>query len=449
MKRILILGAGRSATSLINYLLEQADTYDWIVTVADMSLELALQKIGNSSRGNAVQLNAIQDVTRREALIQGADLVVSMLPPHLHVYPAKDCLRFNTNLTTASYVSPEVQALSTEAAEKGLTFLFEMGLDPGIDHMSAMQIIDHIRDLKGEIQSFKSYAGGLVAPESDNNPWHYKFSWSPRNVVLAGQGVAKYLYQNRYKHVNYSRLFAQSALVDVPGMGIYEAYPNRASLTYREAYGLDNIPTILRATLRHRGYCSAWNLLIQLGLTNDSYTMDYSEDMTYALWVESYLPPSNGKTWGSLKERLAEYFGLNVEDESLAKLEWLGLFEEKLIEKVDATPAQILQDLLEKKWKLEPEDKDMIIMQHEFEYTKEGKTYRHTSTLVQKGENASDTAMSRLVGVPLAIGAKHILLGNITNAGVHIPIKPEIYNPVMKELADYGVKFSSKDEEIN
>lgn len=449
MKRVLVIGAGRSATSLINYLLEQAERYNWQVTVADISLELALEKIGQSPCGHAIQLNAVEDITRRRALIKGSDLVVSMLPPHLHIHPLKDCLRFNTNLTTASYVSPEVKTFSDGATQKGLTFLFEMGLDPGIDHMSAMQIINHIRSKGGEIQSFKSYAGGLVAPESDNNPWHYKFSWSPRNVVLAGQGLTKYLYQGHYKYVNYSRLFTEAKLIEVMGMGTYEAYPNRASLTYREAYSLENIPTILRATLRHRGYCAAWNLLVQLGLTDDSYLMEDSDNLTYANWLSSYLPPSKGKAWPSLKARLAEYFALDTESESLTKLEWLGLFEDKKIGKPGATPAQILQNLLERKWKLEPQDKDMILMQHELEYVLKGKNYRHTSTLIQKGDNAKDTAMSKLVGIPLGIGAKHILLGTISNKGVHIPIKPEIYAPVMKELADYGVAFQSKDEKLS
>lgn len=447
MKKILIIGAGRSASSLIQYMLENAETYDWQITVADMSLELANQKIDGNARGTAVEFN-VMDTQHRISLIEQADMVVSMLPAFLHIHVAKDCLEIGRNLATASYVSDELKELDEAVKAKGLIFLGEIGLDPGIDHMSAMQLIDAIRDKGGDIKSFRSYAGGLVAPESDNNPWHYKFTWNPRNVVLAGQGIAKYLHNGRYRHVPYHRLFSHVRTIEVPTMGEYEAYPNRASLKYINAYGLEGIPTILRATLRHKGFCKAWNLLVQLGLTDDTYKMDYIEELSYKQWMRSYLPPSLEvkSNTHSIREQLALLFELDKEDEALNQLEWLGLFEDTLIPIDDASPAEILQHLLEQKWQLQPEDKDMIIMQHEIEFELDGKAYKHKSTLVQKGKDASDTAMSYLVGLPLAIGVKNIILGNIELKGVHIPIYQEIYNPVMTELATLGVEF--KEEEM-
>lgn len=442
MKRVLVIGAGRSATSLIDYLLEKAEKYDWFITVADASLELATQKVEGRERGKAVALDALNS-EQRAPLVQEADVVVSMLPPFLHHHVAGDCVKYGKHMATASYVSNEVRAFDQEAKEKGLLILGELGLDPGIDHMSAMQMIDHIKEEGGEITSFKSAAGGLVAPESDTNPWHYKFSWSPRNVVLAGQGIAKYMYKGQYKHVTYHRLFDEVEAMEIPAMeGEYEAYPNRVSLKYNSVYGLENTPTVIRQTIRYKGYCRAWNLLVHLGLTDDSYKLPYSEELTYASLIRSFLPEADeALDLPNLRARVAHHFNLDINDEALDLLEWLDIFKEIPIAFDEASPAEILQSILEYKWKLKPEDKDMIIMQHDFEYKKAGQDYRQISTMVFTGENAEDTAMAKLVGLPLAMGVKNILLGNISVKGVNIPILPEIYNPIMKELADYGVEF--------
>lgn len=449
MKKILIIGAGRSATSLIHYMLKHAETYNWQIKVADTSLDLATEKVQGHSRGTAVSFNAL-DEEERLPYLQEADFVVSMLPAHLHIHVAKDCLRLGKDLATASYVSPELKSMQEEVKAKGLIFLNEIGLDPGIDHMSAMQMINGIRAKGGEIKAFYSYTGGLVAPESDTNPWHYKFSWNPRNVVLAGQGVSQYLYEHRYRHTPYHRLFSKSDLVYIPNMGWYDAYPNRTSLKYKGSYGLDDIPTIMRGTLRHKGFCKAWDLLVRLGLTDDSYKMDYIDDLTYRQWVRSYLPPNLERIGhGTLRGQLASLFHLNLADEALDKLEWLGLFSDEKIPLKEGSSAQILQELLERKWKLEPEDKDMILMQHEVEYLLNGQKKRHLSTLVAYGENSSNTAMAQLVGLPLAIGVKHILLGNITTKGVVIPIEPEVYEPVMAELKELGVGFDAMDIDLD
>lgn len=449
MKKVLIIGAGRSATSLIDYLLDNAEKHDWQITVADRSLELAQQKVEGRTRGKAVSFNALVEEERKPYL-EDADLVVSMLPAHFHIHVAKDCLKMGKSLATASYVSPELKELDQAVKDKGLIFLNEIGLDPGIDHMSAMQFINEVRAKGAKIHAFYSYAGGLVAPESDTNPWHYKFTWNPRNVVLAGQGVAKYLYEGRYRHVPYHQLFCGSDMVYVPSMGWYDAYPNRTSLKYRGSYGLDDIPTIMRGTLRHKGFCKAWDLLVQLGLTDDSYKMEYSDDLTYKQWLRSHLPHNLERfNTNNIRVQMASHFFLNLADNALDKLQWLGLFSDEKIPIDDASPAQILQELLERKWKLAPEDKDMIIMQHEIEYTLGGQKKRHISTLVNYGDNATDTAMARLVGLPLAIGVKHILLGNIKSKGVVIPIQPDVYEPVMKELAEYGVGFEEIEMELN
>lgn len=448
MKQVLIIGAGRSATSLIHYMLEHAPKHDWEIIVADSNLALAEEKVAPYPIGKAVTFNAL-DEAERQPYLEAADFVVSMLPAHLHIHVARHCLALGKNLATASYVSPELKELDAEVKAKGLIFLNEIGLDPGIDHMSAMQMINNIRNKGGKISAFYSYAGGLVAPESDNNPWHYKFSWNPRNVVLAGQGISQYLYEHRYRHTPYHRLFNKSDLVFVPDMGWYDAYPNRTSLKYKGSYGLDDIPTIMRGTLRYRGFCKAWDLIVQLGLTDDTYKMSYSDDLTYRKWLRSYLPP-NLERFGyvTLRTQLASLFNLNPADEALDKLEWLGLFSDEPIPLDEATAAQVLQELLERKWKLEPEDKDMILMQHEVEYELGDQKKRHMSTLVHLGENSSNTAMAQLVGLPLAIGVKHILLGNITSKGVCIPITPEIYEPVMQELSEYGVVFKELEVDL-
>lgn len=445
MKQVLVFGAGRSASSLINYLLDNSEIFDWYVTVADASLETAQKKVGGHNRGKAIGLN-INDTSVRREYIKNADVVVSLMPPNLHHIIAEDCIMYGKNLATASYVSEQIQALDKKAKEKGLLFLCELGLDPGIDHMSAMQLIDKIKTNGANITSFKSGAGGLVAPESDNNPWHYKFSWAPRNVVLAGQGIAKYLHKGKLRHLPYHRLFTEAEIIDVKGMGNYEAYPNRISLKYENAYGLVGVPTILRQTIRHKGFCKAWNLLVQIGMTDDSYMMDYAKNLTYASLVESFLPVDDSLYFPDLRSRIAHYFGLDYHDEALEMLEWLDIFKEIPIEFEKATPAQILQVILEHKWKLETDDKDMIIMQHEVQYEDANKNLKkHYSTMVYKGENADKTAMAQLVGLPLAIGVKNILLGNYNDLnGVHIPILSQIYEPIMSELNDLGVKFEER-----
>jgi saccharopine dehydrogenase-like NADP-dependent oxidoreductase len=446
MDNILIIGAGRSSIYLIDYVLEQARQFNWHVTVADADPELAIHKVNNHPNGKGTWLD-VHKVNDRRDLISRADVVVSLLPAHLHLEVAQDCLTLRKHLITASYVSRQIQGLGDEARERALIFMGEMGLDPGIDHMSAKQRLDEIKKKGGKITSFYSYTGGLVAPESDNNPWHYKFSWNPRNVVLAGQGTAQYLEDSKLKYVPYNRLFSTIREIDVPGLGKYEVYANRDSLMYRDMYNLGSIPNLLRGTIRYKGYCEAWDALVQIGLTDASFPILDSEEITYHEFLDAYVG-SSSKT-GTLKEKVAKLLEQEEGSELMKKLEWLGIFSKRKIKLKAATPALILENLLLEKWSMSPDDKDMVIMQHIIEYKLGSKNHRMTSTLIMKGENSEHTAMSKLVGLPIGIFVKLVMKNEIKTVGVNIPVMPEVYIPVLKELEEFGVHFIEEDVVIN
>jgi len=437
MKRILIIGAGRSSSALINYVLNKAEQLGWQVTVADADPAAAEAKIKRHPRGIPAWLDVMKTNDRRD-LIGRSDIVVSLLPAHLHIEVAQDCIRLKKHLVTASYVSQELYRLGDEARDRELIFMGEMGLDPGIDHMSAMLRLDKIRDRGGEIIAFRSFTGGLVAPESDDNPWRYKFTWNPRNVVLAGQGTAQYLEDRKLKFIPYSRLFGNPWRVKVMGLGDMEAYANRDSLLYREQYGLQDIPTILRGTLRYPGFCEAWNALVQIGLTDADFPILDSEKISYHELMEALAP----RGVGSVKDRIAGLLEEAPDGDVMKKLEWLGLFRKKRIRLRDATPALILEKLLLDKWKLKAKDRDMIVMQHQIDFKLNGKNYRETSNLIMKGENAEDTAMARTVGLPMGIFVRLISEDKIKATGVHIPTMREVYEPVLEELVEYGMEFS-------
>lgn len=441
MNNILILGAGRSANACIQYVLTNAKENNWTVVVADADLTTATRKVGNHPNGRAVWLDATK-AEERQGLIQRADVVISLLPPHMHVEVAYDCIRLKKHLITASYVSKDIYKLSDEFRNKELIFMGEMGLDPGIDHMSAMQKIDEIKAKGGKITAFTSNAGGLVALENlEKNPWRYKFTWNPRNVVKAGQGTAQYLENGKFKYIPYNRLFKEYKLIEIPGFSEpFEVYANRDSLLYREAYGLDDIPSLYRGTIRYRGFCDAWNALLQIGLTDGTYPIMDSDKITYHELMEGFLGKP-GKPGASVKERVAEMLGETEFSPVMKKLDWLGLFSKKKIGIPNATPALILEELLLDKWKLSAKDKDIILMQHEFEYELEGKKYHLTSTMQLKGTDADDTAMAKLVGLPLGIFAKFLMTNKIQTVGVNIPVRKEIYVPVLEELKQYGVIF--------
>jgi saccharopine dehydrogenase-like NADP-dependent oxidoreductase len=442
MRKILILGAGRSASALINYLVRHAGEQQWRLTVADQRPDNARQLIGaGTDVAEAVALNAT-DPQARASLIAGHDLVISMLPAFMHMDVLKDCLRLKRHVITPSYVPDALWAMNADFKAAGLTVLNEMGLDPGIDHMSAMRVLDRIRAVGGRMEAFESYCGGLVAPESDDNPWGYKFSWNPRNVVLAGHGgAARYIRNGATKYIPYHQLFRQVARVEVAGHGIFDGYANRDSLKYRSHYGLDGIPTLLRGTLRKAGYCEAWNVFVQLGCTEDGFIMELPENAGWSQYLDAFLPQSTGST----RDNLASYLGLDPNGEVVQKLEWLGLFDRDTPIGVSGlSPAATLQHLLEQKWKLGPNDKDLVVMWHRFRYTLEGRTHTRHASLGVIGEDQMYTAMARTVGLPIAIGAKLLLNGGISDRGVLLPLKPAIYDPVLDELETHGVKFTEE-----
>ncbi|MFC6997657.1 saccharopine dehydrogenase family protein [Rufibacter roseus] len=442
MKKILLLGAGRSASVLIDYLVSNAAAEKWQVTIGDVTVDHLAPEVREHEQVSVFPFD-VHDLAQRETCIVEADVVISMLPAAFHPLVAETCLSQNRHLVTASYVPPEIKAMDEEAKEKGLTFIMECGLDPGIDHMSAIKIIHHIKAQGGTVTSFKSFTGGLVAPESDNNPWHYKFTWNPRNVVLAGQGTAKFIQNGTYKYIPYHHLFNRTETFLVDGFGYFDGYANRDSLGYRKLYGLDNIPTMLRGTLRRAGYCQAWHVLVQLGLTDDSYSLEGSDRMTYRELVESLLPAKTQEK--NLRERVAKYIGLNPEADELRLVEWTGLFDELPIDLEKATPAQALEKLLTQKWKLSPGDKDMIVMLHQFEYELNGQRKSLTSSLVVIGEDEVKTAMAKTVGLPIGIATKLLLQGKLRQTGVVVPLQAELYEPVLEELEQYGVKFKERE----
>lgn len=438
MKKIFLIGAGRSTTSLIKYLLDHATQFNWHIVVGDSSYDLAKSKIGDHEFGTAVSF----DVFNNDQLsnqVQRADLIISMLPASLHHFVAKECLVHSKPLLTASYVSKEIKAMNAEAEDKGLLFLMECGLDPGIDHMSAMLEIDRIKSQGGELVSFKSFTGGLVAPESDNNPWNYKFTWNPRNVVLAGQGVVKFIRNGKYKYIPYNSLFTRTERVTVKGYGDFEGYANRDSLSYREVYHIEQIPTLFRGTLRRPGFSEAWNTFVRLGMTDDSYIMEDSEQMTYRDYINSFLVYSETD---SVEQKLAKFLGVEQSSGVIKKIEWLGLFGNEKVGLKKATPAQILQQCLEAKWKLEPTDKDMIVMQHQFEYKIKSEVKKYTTSMVVLGDDGENTSMSKTVGIPLGIAAKLMLTDKIKATGVQVPIHKELYQPILEELEkEHGISF--------
>lgn len=454
MKNILLIGAGRSASTLIKYLLENSQRENWKITVADLSVEFAIQKAGNHPNARAIAFDVNNEKQRIDE-ISKAHLVISMLPATMHLPVAKECLKQKKHLVTASYVSKQMKELDVEAKASGILFLNEMGLDPGIDHLSAMKVIDDVKAKGGTIITFRSYCGGLIAPESNNNPWGYKFTWNPRAVVMAGQlgdsagATAQFLENGKIKYIPYTRLFSNVHTVKVDGWGQFEAYANRDSLSYIELYGLHQVKNMLRGTLRMPGFCRAWNAFVQLGLTDDNCKVSNAEKISYAELISSFLPEGDSR---SVKKKLAKFLREKENSPVIKKLEWLGIFKKQKIGLKDVSPAEILLDLLMKKWSLKPHDKDMVIMQHEFEYLippfrsshiKNKKNVRRiTSYMVVIGDDQINTAMAKTVGLPLGIATKLILQEKINLSGVLIPTVKEIYRPVLAELKEFGIQFN-------
>jgi saccharopine dehydrogenase-like NADP-dependent oxidoreductase len=500
IKHIVLFGAGKSATVLIDYLKTIASENIWQVTVADSNLEVVQAKVGAHDLVKAAQVN-IENAAQRKSIVEKADIVISMMPPNLHHLVALDCIELGKNLLTASYVSESINAMQNEIEKKGLLFLCEMGLDPGIDHMSAMQIFHRIKEQGGKITSFKSHCGGLVAPESDDNPWHYKISWNPRNVVLAGKAGADYKENGKEVHLPYAELFNADKIVEVPEHGIFAYYPNRDSLAYEKLYELENIGTLMRTTLRHPDFNFGWKNIVDLKLTDEEKV--YATDgMSVAAFFKEHFEKNGFSNWlnnmltsrldyaknmmeklmqlmeaeeeagnegsvdeeimmidekGSLttldieevKDKAAESVAGKMHEANLSmkQLFFLGLDDdETIINKGLCSAADVLQFILEEKWALQPEDKDMIVMMHEIGYEINGINKEIKSSVVLKGDDSIHTAMAKTVGLPLGIAAKLILEGKIKEKGLHIPVSPEIYEPVLAELEKHGIIFHETEE---
>lgn len=429
--QILVFGAGKSATVLIRYLGGITAKKNWICTVADQDLNTLNSKIKSYPNLRAAALS-IEDEAARQGLIKAADIVISLLPPGLHFLVAKDCVALKKNLLTASYLDTQIKSLEKEINEAGLLFIGEMGLDPGIDHMSAMQIIDHIKAYGGHINSFKSHCGGLIAPESDTNPWNYKISWNPRNIVTAGKAGAIYKEQGKSVSKTYDEIFDNCAQLAIPNLGKLAYYPNRDSLSYIPLYQLSTAQTFIRTTLRYAEFCLGWNKIVQAQLTNDDEKID-TNGLSYAQFFE---------------EHLNKYKVELNSPELVKQFQFLGLHDPTLINKGTLTTAQILQEILEDKWKLEAGDKDLIVMLHELEYSINNKKYALQSSLVVKGDDELHTAMAKTVGLPLGIAAVLILENKIALKGLHIPIIKEIYEPVLAELIKEGIAFEETKTEL-
>jgi saccharopine dehydrogenase-like NADP-dependent oxidoreductase len=500
MKTILLFGAGRSATVLIDYFLENAVTENWRLTVVDADLKLAESKVRHSNYAQAVSFDVRNDEDRSKYIRQ-ADVVVSLLPPSLHIIIARECVRLRKSLLTASYVDPEITGLREEIEKHKLLFLCEMGLDPGIDHMSAMKLINDIRRRNGRIHSFISHCGGLVAPESDDNPWHYKISWNARNIIMAGKAGAHYMQDGEEVRIGYEDLFSPGRSVTIPSSGEWSWYPNRDSLSYLPLYGLDHVNTFIRTTLRHPDFIYGWKNIIDLKLTDEAvlYNSDgktlqqlFKEHMDlngFSEWLNKKLTDRFAETKGMLenlmklveaesaaqqggegipssfmaadqegnlqeveidevKNKAASYLAHKMHEANLTlkQLFFLGMDDNETVVNIGkCSAADILQFAAEKKLALRPYDRDMIIMMHQLGWLDETGIQKTTvSTLIVKGENNLRTAMAKTVGLPLAIAVRLLLNGKIKTTGLHIPTLPDIYEPVLQELETHGISFSEE-----
>lgn len=496
LKHIVLFGAGKSSTFLIEYLVGQLPLYHWKFTVLDANRQAAQHKLGVAVNAKAIEWVA-DDADLRNAYIQSADIVISLLPPALHYPIALACLEYNKNFLTASYIDKNLRGISDVIKEKNLLFLCEMGLDPGIDHMSAMQLIHRLQKDDAVITSFRSHCGGLVAPESDDNPWRHKISWNPGNMVAAGKSAAQYRENNYEKVLLYEELFNSLSVVDVPGIGALAWYPNRDSLAYIDIYNINSAENFVRTTLRYPEFCFGWKNVVQLKLTDETPEYDtngmslkaffqqHLHKHGFAEWIEKQLTTRFIQT-KKLLEKLQQL--LNAEEEvdkvqmkelrdfmmvddngrlldvnldeikttaaatvagqmheanlAMKQLFYLGMDDDKtIINRGICSAADVLRFALEIKLPLKQNDKDLVVMLHEIEYEKNDEHHTLIRTLVLKGENGVRTAMAKSVGLPLAIAAKLILLGKINITGLHIPVLPEIYEPVLEELKDFGISF--------
>ncbi|CAI8299871.1 MAG: Uncharacterised protein [Owenweeksia sp. TMED14] len=445
MISIIILGAGRSTSSLIEYLATHSDHNKWTLTVVDIDKETIHRKCDRYSNVNGVA----DDLRKSDILekwISSGDVIVSMLPAFMHPIVAAACLKYDKHMVTASYAGSEMKSLDSLAKEKDLIFMNECGVDPGIDHMSTMEIIERLRDDNSEILSYESFTGGILAPESAKTLWNYKFTWNPRNVVLAGAGSAvKFIQEGLYKFIPYNKLFRRTEFIKIPGYGRFEGYANRDSLKYISEYGLNGIPTMYRGTLRRPGFCRAWDVFVKLGATDDSYEMDNVLGMTHRSFINCFL--AYHKT-DSVELKLMHYLQIPQDSEIMNMLNDINILSDEKVGLERGTPAQILQHMLEKKWTMGKGDVDMLVMWHRIYFKKDNTKYRLESSMVVKGKTIEDTAMAFTVGLPVGIATRLVALDKIKSRGVLLPMRKELYQPILKELSEWGIRFDERVTEV-
>ncbi len=447
MKNVLILGAGQSTPYLIDYMLREAEKHDWFITVCDMNYETAALHVNGHSNGLAIEFD-VNDERMRKAQISKSDVVINMLAPTFQYLIALDCLNFGKHMITASYENINIQDLHKDALRKDILILNEMGLDPGIDHMSAISLIHKIKEEGGQIKTFISYGSGLPAPEVESNPLKYCITWNPRNVVMSGESGAQYMENRKVKILSHHALFQRTWSVDVDGIGTLEAYPNRDSIIYRELFKIPNVETMIRGTLRYPGWCETWLQLVKLGYPNENMRIPNLSEFSYSDLVETFLPVNDSGS--KIQQRVANFLGINPTGEIMKKLNWLGIFSQDKIKGNPKTAAEVLKDLLIEKMPLPAGARDMVALVHEIEavYPDKNKKYRITSTLIEFGEPNGFTAIAKTVGLPAAIAAKLLLTDRLPITGCQIPTHPVIYKPVLEELENLGLKFVEKVEEI-
>ncbi len=438
-KSVIILGAGRSATSLINYLLDVSEHKAFKISIGDLDTENISSRF---PRARSFHFD-VEDKSQAKKHLKDADLIISMLPAHLHIRVATICAESGINLLTASYLNDDIKALDHQFRDNSACCIMELGLDPGLDHMSALKVLNKIKSAGHTLTGFETFTGGLLAENTEaENPWNYKFTWNPRNVVMAGNGTVKFLQEGRFKYIPYHNLFRRTEVIYVPGHGYFEGYANRDSLKYLELYNLQGINTLFRGTLRRTGFCKAWDVFVQLGATCDDYQMESVDVMTHRQFINSFL---RYNPHDSVELKLAHYLNLGLESEEMYKLRWLGIFEEELVGLNKGTPAQILEHILKKKWTLTKTDRDMIVMWHKFNYLDKDRPKEIQAHMVVYGDDEVNTAMSKTVGLPLAVCAEMILEQKLTLKGVHIPTQPEIYKPILARLDTMGFEFTERE----
>ncbi len=449
MKQVTVLGAGKSSPYLIAKLLEMAVECDWFVTVGDLDQEMAASRVNGHSRGAAVRFD-INDAQLRDAQIKGADLVVNMLAPRFLDLIAWDCVQHGKHMVSVSYRDQALRELDADAQRAGVLLLCELGLDPGIDHMSAMSLIHRIKGEGGRITSFCSYGSGIPSPtNAEENPLRYVITWNPRNVAMAGEKGAQYMEDGQIKIVPWHHVFHHTWRVEVTGVGTLEAYPNRDSLSYLQAFGLEHVRTMIRGTLRWPGWSETWAQIVKLGLPNESARIPNLAARSAREVVEMFLPLN--VSGPKIETRIARFLGISPTGRIIENMRWLGLFDEEPTGCKGDTAAALLAELLEAKLPLMPTMRDLVVLLHELEVEYPGQarpSERITSTLVAEGEAGGFTAMAKTVGLPAALAARLVLCGELHLRGSQIPTHPSVYTPILAQLAADGLVFAERVEPL-